>query len=221
MSVRLTQAFEVVEAALLLAPEERAGYLDAACPEPSLRNYVESLLLSHQQSWKFLEEPALASYGGVLTEDQEEVAVGRQIGPYRLVQKIGEGGMGSVYRAIRADAQYDKQVAVKLVKAGLESRSSLARFKAERQILAKLEHPNVARLLDGGTTSQGVPYFVMELVEGRPIDQYCDGEDLSVEETLKLFCIVCSAVHCAHQNHVVHRDLKPSNILVTGAGIPR
>jgi len=214
------RAFEIAEAAMQLAPEERACYLDSACVDPTLRKSVESLLLSHEEAGEFIEEPALVSYASMLAQENTEAWVGRQIGPYRLVQEIGEGGMGIVYRAVRADDEYQKQVAIKLVKAGLDSKSSLARFKAERQILANLEHPNIARLLDGGT-AMGVPYFVMEFVEGRPIDEYCRAKDLSVEERLKLFCIVCSAVHYAHENHVVHRDLKPSNILVTGTGIPK
>src|SRR6202008_4451089 len=132
-----------------------------------------------------------------------------------------EGGMGSVYRAARADEQYQKQVAIKLVKLGLGTPLSVARFRAERQILANLEHPNIARLLDGGTTENGLPYVVMELVEGQPIDQYCDTQGLSVEERLRLFRTVCLAVQYAHQHLVVHRDLKPGNILVTADGTPK
>lgn len=214
------QVFEIAEAALQLAPEKRASYLDSVCRDPSLRKSVESLLLSHEEAGEFIKEPALVSYASMFAEGNTEAWIGRQIGPYRLVQEIGEGGMGIVYRAVRADEEYKKQVAIKLVKAGLDSKASLARFKAERQILADLEHPNIARLLDGGTT-MGVPYFVMEFVEGRPIDEYCNVKDLFIEERLKLFRIVCSAVQYAHENHVVHRDLKPSNILVTGTGIPK
>jgi serine/threonine protein kinase/Flp pilus assembly protein TadD len=216
----LIQAFEIAEAALQLSSDQRASYLDSACPDPLLRKRVESLLLSHEEAGVFLKESAFVSYAKMLGEEHTDRWIGRQIGPYRLVQEIGQGGMGVVYRALRVDDEYQKQVAIKLVKAGLDSKSSLARFKAERQILANLEHPNIARLLDGGT-AMGVPYFVMEFVEGQPIDEYCRARSLSVKERLQLFRIVCSAVQYAHENHVVHRDLKPSNILVTATGVPK
>lgn len=129
--------------------------------------------------------------------------------------------MGSVYRAARADQQYKKQVAVKVVKRGLDTPFALARFRAERQILANLEHPNIARLLDGGTTDAGLPFVVMELVDGLPIDEYCESHKLLIEERLRLFRTVCLAVQYAHQHMVIHRDLKPGNILVTAEGIPK
>src|SRR4029077_11696164 len=130
-------------------------------------------------------------------------------------------GMGAVYRAARVDGQYEKQVAVKLVRGGYDTSSVLERFRHERQILATLDHPNIARLLDGGTTEDGVPYLVMELIEGEPIDRYCDGHNLNVTDRLRLFCQVCTAVQYAHQRLVIHRDIKPSNILVTSDGIPK
>jgi serine/threonine protein kinase len=147
--------------------------------------------------------------------------LGRRIGPYELREEIGEGGMGVVYRAVRADDQYRKEVAIKLLKNGLDSSSTLARFKVERQILASLEHPNIARLFDGGATADGLPYFVMELVNGLPIDEYCDLHSLAVAERLKLFRSVCWAVQYAHDRSVIHRDLKPGNVLVTKDGVPK
>jgi eukaryotic-like serine/threonine-protein kinase len=146
---------------------------------------------------------------------------GRRLGPYELRDAIGAGGMGEVYRASRVDAEYQQQVAVKLVRAGFDIAFISARLRAERQILATLEHPNIARLLDGGTTADGVPYLVMELVDGVPIDRYCDERRLDIPGRLQLFTEVCSAVQYAHSHMVIHRDLKPRNILVTPAGIPK
>jgi eukaryotic-like serine/threonine-protein kinase len=146
---------------------------------------------------------------------------GRRLGPYELRDAIGAGGMGEVYRASRADAEYQQQVAIKLVRAGLDIAYISARLRAERQILATLEHPNIARLLDGGTTPDGIPYLVMELVDGVPIDRYCEERRLDVAGRLKLFIDVCSAVQYAHRRMVIHRDLKPRNILVTREGVPK
>jgi serine/threonine protein kinase/tetratricopeptide (TPR) repeat protein len=147
--------------------------------------------------------------------------IGKLVGRYRIVRPIGVGGMGSVYLAERADQQYRQQVAIKALRPGLEEGQILRRFLLERQTLAVLEHPNVVRLLDGGTTDDGRPYFVMDYVEGVPIDEYVDARRLPVEARLELFQKVCAAVHYAHQNLVVHRDLKPSNILVTAEGVPK
>jgi eukaryotic-like serine/threonine-protein kinase len=146
---------------------------------------------------------------------------GRRLGPYELRSAIGAGGMGEVYRASRADAEYQQQVAIKLVRAGLDIAYISARLRAERQILATLDHPNIARLLDGGTTADGVPYLVMELIEGVPIDRYCEEQRLDVPARLKLFIDVCSAVQYAHRRMIIHRDLKPRNILVTREGVPK
>ncbi|HWW97384.1 MAG TPA: protein kinase [Edaphobacter sp.] len=213
---------DLVDAAMQLSPEERAGYLDKACDDPKLRAYIDSLVVPFEQAGDFLEEPALESYARSNAEEYGANAwIGRRIGDYRLDEQIGEGGMGAVFRASRADDQYRKQVAIKLLKEGFESSYALARFRAERQILANLEHPNIARLIDGGQTEEGFPYFVMELVDGEPIDQYCDAHKLSINERLRLFSTICSAVEYAHQNLVIHRDLKPANILVTADGAPK
>ena len=211
----------VLEATLPMDSEKRRAYLDQVCAsDSSLRREVESLLAADEQArTSFLQSPLDFSLEDV--ERENASWAGRRIGPYEIIAIIGEGGMGSVYRAARADEQYQKQVAIKIVKLGLDTPFGLARFRAERQILANLEHPNIARLLDGGTTEGGLPYVVMELVEGQPIDQYCEARKLSIEERLCLFRTVCLAVQYAHQHLVVHRDLKPANILVTADGIPK
>ncbi len=144
---------------------------------------------------------------------------GQNVGPYQIVEEIGQGGMGEVYRAVRADGQYSKQVAIKMVQGG--SSLLVERFRHERQILASLEHANIARLLDGGTAENGVPYLVMELVEGTRIDEYCKQHEPSVTERLQLFLQVCGAVQFAHQRLIIHRDIKPGNILVTSDGVPK
>jgi serine/threonine protein kinase/tetratricopeptide (TPR) repeat protein len=146
---------------------------------------------------------------------------GRRVGSYRLVREIGRGGMGAVYLAERADSEYHKLVAVKVVKRGMDTDFILRRFRHERQLLATFDHPNIARLLDGGTTDEGLPFFVMEYVEGQPLYQYCDSRRLTVAERLRLFCQVCDSAAYAHERMVVHRDIKPSNILVTDAGVPK
>jgi len=144
-----------------------------------------------------------------------------RIGPYRLLRTLGIGGMGEVFLAERADAEFEQQVAIKVVTGGAFSRNVQSRLKTERQILAHLDHPNIARLLDGGSLPDGTAYLVMEYVDGVPIDAYCDSNRLDLAARLKLFQTVCEAVHYAHQNLVVHRDIKPSNILVTAAGVPK
>src|ERR1700730_4457212 len=221
MSFDTKQALEIVDKALEISQEERPAYLDGVCQDSSLRQYVESLLGSYQQADDFLREPATITHASGLEPQSMDSWLGRHMGPYQLIEEIGQGGMGAVYRAVRADDQYQKQVAIKLVRTGFETRFARARFRSERQILATLEQPNIARLLDGGTADDGSPYFVMELVEGIPIHQYCDSHKLSITERLRLFRTVCSAIQYAHQSLVVHRDLKPANILVTSEGVPK
>ena len=210
--------------------DQRAAYVQSACAgDETLLREVQSLLAHQMHAEHFIETPALdqaakALAEGALYSNPSGVIprlIGHTISQYRIVERIGYGGMGEVYRAVRADDQYQKLVALKLVKADFDTQFVLERFKNERQILAGLEHPNIARLIDGGTAEDGLPYFVMELVEGVPIDQYCESHRLSTEERLKLFRSVCSAVHYAHQHLVVHRDIKPSNIMVTGEGVPK
>ncbi len=213
----------ILERALDLAPEGRAAYLESACSgDAALRREVDSLIASHEDArTDFLEPDAFARAPAAGAPSSGESLAGKRIGAYQIVEEIGQGGMGSVYRAIRADDQYRKQVAIKLVRGGLGDAFRRHRFKAERQILANLDHPNIARLLDGGALEDGQPYVVMEYIQGQPIDQFCDSRGLPVSARLRLFRTVCSAVAYAHQHLVIHRDLKPANILVTDAGEPK
>jgi serine/threonine protein kinase len=195
----------------------RQAFLDEACAgDPELRLAVERLLLADEASDTFLEQPASELLGLL-----PEVEAGERLGPYRLLRRLGAGGMGTVYLARREDEHYQQDVALKILRSGLQGTEAVHRFLAERQILARLEHPNIARLYDGGSTPDGRPYLVMELVEGLPVDEYCDRHQLTVDQRLDLFRRICSAVQYAHQNLLVHRDLKPGNILVTEAGEPK
>ncbi len=219
---------EILDAALDHASQERARFLDDACAgEPELRAEVESLIAADRDSGGILDAPVPVSPGALepgLTEQDGaggDPILGESIGPYRLERELGRGGMGIVYLARRCDDAYRRQVAIKILNPTLASASLSRRFRSERQILANLEHPYIARLYEGGTTRDGRPYLVMEHVDGAPIDDYCRRQNLSLRERLELFRKVCSAVHHAHQNLVVHRDVKPSNILVTADGTPR
>ena len=208
----------VLDAALELAPELREAYVAEKCPEADIRRQVYSILAAYNDETSFLERPvALAS----LSSAAGVPLPGDRIGPYLLEKKMGEGGMGAVYLARRADEAFDKVVAIKLLKRGWASEEEIRRFRVERQILADLEHPNIAKLLDGGSTAGGQPYLVMEYVEGLPIDEYCERNQIGIEARIALFLEVCSAVQFAHQNLIVHRDLKPGNILVDQDGHPR
>jgi eukaryotic-like serine/threonine-protein kinase len=212
-----------LEGALETDPAERARYLDQACAgDVELRREVESLLESNDQATGvFLTGQAIHQVSGFAAGTSSETLQGRHIGPYLVTEEIGHGGMGTVYRAVRDDDQYHQQVAIKVVRGGLGDRLAIQRFKAERQILATLDHANIARLLDGGATEDGRPYVVMEYIEGLPIDEYADARGLNLRERLKLFRTVCSAVAFAHQRLVIHRDIKPANILVTQSGDPK
>jgi serine/threonine protein kinase/tetratricopeptide (TPR) repeat protein len=192
---------------------ERAAYLDVVCAsDPELRERVERLLAAQSKVSRFLEAPAPALIS-TLAEPPVTERPGTVVGPYRLLEQIGEGGMGTVWMAEQTEP-IQRRVAVKVVKEGMDSRQVLARFEAERQALALMEHPNIAKVLDAGKTPSGRPYFVMELVKGQPITGYCDGIRLGVRERLELFGDVCRAVQHAHQKGIIHRDLKPSNVLV-------
>ncbi len=204
------------EVAVACETTERTTLLDKACgDDQALRRAVESLLADRNEAKTFLETPA---YRFVNDRNDAKLQAGQRIGAYKLLQAIGHGGMGAVWLAQRADEQYQKRVAIKLIKRGMDTDEILQRFRYERQILASLDHLHIARLLDAGTTPDGLPYFVMEHIEGQPIDKYCDAHKLTTNERLQLFRTVCAAVQFAHQNLVVHRDLKPSNILVTEDG---
>lgn len=193
-------------AALEIPFDERTAFLDRECgSDAALRAAVEKLLRNDPLAGDFLDA-ALRAGAESLALEQENSMEGRLVGPYKIKRRIGEGGLSTVYLAVRSDDQYQKRVALKLVKRGMDTEDILRRFRMERQILAGLDHPNIARLLDGGTTEEGLPYFAMEYIEGVPIDEYCDSHKLPVNARLELFCTVCSAVHSAHQNLVIHRD---------------
>src|SRR6266542_1003315 len=201
-------------------PAEREDYLPRACGDDGeLRREVLELL-AHDIADSFLDNPIKKTARAVAAAPPDEPA-GQRIGPYRLTRLIGHGGMGAVYEAVRADDEFQQRVAIKLIKRGMESDFARERFLRERQILASLDHPHIARLLDGGTTAEGQPYFVMEFVAGETITAYCNRRQLSLDEKLKLFRDVCSAVQHAHCKLVIHRDLKPGNILVTEDGAPK
>lgn len=206
----------LLDAVLDLPPEERADYLSDACDDPALRAEVEALLAAEADAPSFLEQDAAHLATPLIAdEDAPPEMEDEPIGPYRLMERIGQGGMSIVYLAERVDGHFEQQVALKLLPRYFETEDRIARFRAERHILAALDHPNIAHLLDGGVTDTGRPYLVMEHVEGDPITDYCTARNLPVETRLKLLQAVCRAVHHAHRRLVVHRDLKPSNILVT------
>src|SRR5438876_4441180 len=215
--------------------EERTAFLDEACAgEPVLRRRLEALLKRSEQLDAFPEK------SGVSGADQARQIVelgaaptisagpiseqpGNRIGRYKLLERIGEGGCGAVYMA-EQEEPVRRRIALKVIKVGMDTRSVIARFEAERQALAIMDHPNIAKVHDAGATESGRPYFVMELVRGIPITDYCDRERLSIPERLELFVLVCRAVQHAHQKGIIHRDLKPSNILVTlhdGVPVPK
>jgi serine/threonine protein kinase/tetratricopeptide (TPR) repeat protein len=213
-------------------PAARAAYLDRACGDPAVRQRVERLLQAHTAAGDFLRAPVAAAetpeppvaktVGGLPTVAPPPPAEGpgSRLGPYKLLQKLGEGGMGVVWMA-EQEYPLQRKVALKIVKPGMDSAQVIARFEAERQALALMDHPNIAKVLDAGATPAGRPYFVMELVKGVPLTKYCDDNHLTVRERLELFVPVCQAVQHAHQKGIIHRDVKPSNVLVTLAdGVP-
>ncbi len=216
---RWEQIEGIFTSALEQPAEARERFVAHACDgDEDLGREVMSLLNSADSAGDYFAD--LAGRAGVPTVDESESdgLQGRRVGKYRLVQLIGRGGMGAVYLAERDDQQFEMQTALKILPVGLESEEARLRFLSERQILARLQHPSIAQLLDGGVTDDGTPYYVMEHVEGLPIDEYCDSRALTVDERLEIFLQVCEAVQHAHQNLTVHRDLKPGNILVTESG---
>ena len=219
---RWARVKELFEAAADLDPNARTALLEKECGgDEALRSEIESLLKSDEQTDGFIEQPVFAIPRDLFPDNVEEPVAGRHFGAYQVIREIGRGGLGAVYLAARADDEYRKQVAIKVIRRGLDTDDIIRRFRTERQILAQLDHPNIARLIDGGTTDDGLPYFVMEYVNGEPINAYCDANALATTERLTLFRKVCAAVTYAHQNLVIHRDLKPSNILVTQEGEPK
>ena len=228
---------EVFQAAVEMPPEERAPYLGDRCGnDPELRDEVMKLLASDDSAADFIEVPIWTDSRFLNTGAKKEISnsidqqvgngdrdsfLGKQIGVYQLTREIGRGGMGAVYLAERADGEFQQRVAIKLIKRGMDSDFIVRRFRHERQILASFEHPFIARLLDGGTTTDGVPYFVMEFVEGETLYNYADGKRLGIKDRLKLFQKVCSALDYAHEKKIIHRDIKPSNIIINKSGSPK
>ena len=226
---RWAQIRQIFDAALERPAQDRVAYLQAVCArDEELRREVENLLESHDTATDFLSAPA-AQLGQALfargdsfrAEDADDYPKGYRVGPYQFERRIGRGGMGSVWLASRIDHEFKMQVAIKMVRRGTDSQEILRRFRIERQLLAGLDHPNIARLIDGGSTPDGLPFLVMEYVQGTRIDQYCESRKLPISDRLQLFRAVCSAVQYAHQNLVVHRDIKTGNILVTAEGVPK
>src|SRR5256714_3735172 len=234
---RWQQIKAVLADALERPSVERAAFLEEACGgDLPLRAEVESFIAYEQLGDGVIDSPSLERRGQAsilsallpgqfettdLTSEQPSAETKWRIGPYKIVRELARGGMGAVYLAARDDDQYRREVAIKFIRRGMDTEFVLRRFRNERQILAALDHTNIARLLDGGTTKDRSPYLVMEYVEGIPVDVYCDRHTLNTEERLKLFQQVCSAVSYAHQHLVIHRDIKPSNILVTEEGVPK
>ena len=213
------QVFAIFEECLELPADERQDFLDRACDNEELRRMVDEMLKADEQE----DSPTvdLPMVDLPLKRWRAEDSVPETIGAYRILRQVGQGGMSTVYLAVRADDAFRRHVVVKLVRRGMESEPILRRLRTERQILASLDHPYISRLYDGGSTREGLPYFVMEYVEGSSIDEHCEHNELSVDERLTLFRKVCAAVHYAHENLVIHRDIKPSNILVTADSEPK
>ena len=221
-AVRWARIEEIFQGALDLPESARDAYLAAACgDDAALRGEVDSLLAHAPAARQDLDRVVENAIGEVQGADLPGVDAGTKLGPFELVREIGRGGMGTVYLAYRTGDEFRQSVAVKLVSRGMDSRAILGRFRNERRILAALEHPNIARLLDGGSTPDGRPYFVMEYVDGLPVTDYCRDRDLDVPARLRLFVDICGAVEHAHRRMVIHRDIKPANIMVLRGGIPK
>lgn len=218
---RWRQIKELLNETLDAEPHARLSFLRERCgADEELCREVRSLLASHEQVGDFIEEPAVQFSEAVFDGLLDEARAGEQIGHYKILREVGSGGMGTVYLAERTD-EFRLRVALKIVKRGMDTDFVLRRFRRERRVLAALDHTNIARLFDGGATASGLPYIVMEFIEGQPVDSYCDERRLSIAERLNLFRDVCSAIAYAHGKLVVHCDVKPSNILVTPEGVPK
>ena len=218
---RWTYINDLFHAAIALETEKRTAYLIKVCRgDDELRQEVENLIAGHERAEASMHTDFIRGAVQQLARE-ETVTVGQQFGPYQVLREIGRGGMGRVFLAERADHEFHRRVAIKLIKRGMDSDAIIRHFRNEREILASLDHPNIARLLDGGTSRDGLPYFVMDYIDGQPIDSFCDQHGYSISERLQLFRKVCGAVSYAHQHLVIHRDIKPSNILVTSEGDPK
>lgn len=224
---RWQQIEEIFHEALELDVAERNQFIkERSVNDAELKSEVEKLLSQFEEASSFIEQPLYDSsrnnvLSALLDDVDDDPMVGTLLGNYRIEREIGRGGMGAVYEAYRADGEFRLRVALKVVKRGVDTDFVLRRFRNERQILAALDHPFITRLIDGGTTPDGRPYFVMEYIDGQPLYRYCDREKLNINERLELFCRVCEAVEYAHEKQIIHRDLKPSNIFVTNDGQPR
>lgn len=212
---------DVLLEALSLDASERRLYLEAADISFEVREEVKSLLACEQESEDLMHLSAVEFSKGFFDADDENTLIGQKVGVYKIVSELGYGGMGAVYLATRTDGKFKQNVALKLLKREMNTSALRQRFQQEREILASLEHPNIARLLDAGTTGDGVPFIAMEYVEGLPVDDYCNKHALDLTRRLNLFRTICQTVNFAHRNLIVHRDLKPSNILVTADGTPK
>jgi len=209
---------EIFLDALEKSNEEREAFVLERCEgNAALLDEVRSLLHAHGAAEQFLQTPAVNA--AQVTATREDPSIGKQVGPFRLVRCIGQGGMGRVYLAERTDEEFTQQVAIKLIRQGAYDDESLRHFHNECRVLARLEHPNIARMIDGGVTEDDTPFIVMEYVNGIPIDKFCASNELSVDERLDLFRTVCAAVSHSHRHSTIHRDIKPSNILVDQDGL--
>ncbi len=219
---RWTQINDLFHAAIAVDRDRRAAYLDEACArDEELRREIENLVAGHESAEASLNTEFIRGAVQQVAEEHESIVVGEYFGAYRVVREIGRGGMGRVFLAERADREFHRRVALKLIKRGMDTDSIIRHFRNEREILASLDHPNIARLLDGGTSRDGLPYFIMEYIEGQPIDLFCNEHNYTISQRLQLFRKICAAVSYAHQHLVIHRDIKPSNILVTAEGEPK
>ncbi|MGA8029838.1 MAG: serine/threonine-protein kinase, partial [Bryobacteraceae bacterium] len=218
-AARWRQVKSVLEEALEAPPDKREGFVTETCAgDSALCHEVKELLAFTQRADDLLPDDGLDLAS---LEAEPAFDVPARAGPYRIIREIGRGGMGVVCLAQRDDGEYERLVALKLIGTGTHATKFAKLFWRERQILAKLDHPNIARLLDGGTTEAGQPYYAMEFVDGEPLDQYSKRRSLSLREKLELFLAICSAVSYAHRNLIIHRDLKPRNVLVSEDGVPK
>jgi serine/threonine protein kinase len=212
----------VFEQAMALPEGERGRVLDEACGrDAALRCELQELVANASEGNPVLRDAVAAEVQMLASAAAPAAQIGRRFGPFRVTRQLGAGGMGVVYLAERDDAQFAQRVALKILSRSVGSPQAIARFRDERRILAALEHPNIVRLLDGGSTADGVPYLVMEYIPGTTITEHADAQRLSVRDRVGLVRKVCAALHYAHQNLVIHRDIKPSNILVDRDGVPK
>ena len=212
---------EIFQSAIQIPENQQAAYLESTCGDDTeVFNEVREMLASHKDDTDFLEAPMILNALDLIKAETESEVAGKQFGAYRIEREISRGGMGVVYLAARADEAFQKQVAIKVLKPGMATTEAINRFHQERQTLAHLDHPNIVKLIDGGTTDDGLPFYIMEYVQGVPLDEYCDLHRLSIFQRLRLFNKIGAAIEYAHRNLIIHRDIKPANILVTGQGEP-